>query len=80
VSEYRYLGLVVNQKLTLSSQLSMIDEKVRFQVIKLWPVLKAFSLDERINLWTILVRPLFEMLIFPYLAEESSLIGKKYIA
>ena len=44
---------------------------MNFQVLKLWPLLKSFSLDERINLWTVLVRPLFEMLIFPYHMESS---------
>jgi len=60
------------QKLSLDLQLEHIREKTNFQIIKLWPALKIFSLNERINLWTILARPLFEALIFPYFAERSS--------
>ena len=71
VSDYKYLGLIVDQKLCLDKQLTHIKEKADFLVIKLWPVLKTISLDDRINLWTILVRPLFEMMIFPYNKERS---------
>ena len=71
VTEYKYLGLITDQKLTLKKQLDFIEEKTNYQCAKLWPVLKAFSLTERMNLWTILARPLFEMLIFPYHAEHS---------
>jgi len=71
---------VINQKPILPVQLDMIDEKVHFQVIKLWPVLKPFSLDERIYLLTIVVHPLFEMLIFPQRSWGALLIGKTYIA
>jgi len=71
VTEYKYLGLIVDQKLTSTKQLAFIEEKTNHQCAALWPILKAFSLTERINLWTILCRPLFEMLIFPYYAERS---------
>ena len=71
VTDYKYLGLIVDQKLTMTKQMKHIEDKSNYQVIKLWPILKAFSLDERINLWTILIRPFFEMLIFPYYAERS---------
>ena len=66
------MGLIVDQKLTLAKQLAHIEEKTNHQCAALWPLLKAFSLTERMNLWTILCRPLFEMLIFPYYAERST--------
>jgi len=72
VTEYKYLGLVVDQKLISTKQLAFIEEKTNHQCAALWPLLKAFSLTERINLWTILCRPSFEMLIFPYYAERST--------
>ena len=72
VTEYKYLGLVVDQKLTSTKQLAFIEEKTNHQCAALWPLLKAFSLTERMNLWTIICRPLFEMLIFPYYAERST--------
>ena len=71
LNEYRYLGLILDGKLTMTKQLELIDKKANFQVTKLWPILKIISLEERMNLWTILVRPLFEMLIFLYYAERS---------
>lgn len=71
VQNYKYLGLYVDQKLTLSKQLEHITEKVTYQCSALWSILKAFSLTERINLWTVIARPLFEMMIFPYYAERS---------
>ena len=55
----------------MSSQLNHIEQKTNFQCIKLWPVLRTISLEERINLWTVLVRPLFEMLIFLYYTEKG---------
>ena len=80
VAEYKYLGLIVDQKLTLTKQLAYIEEKTNHQRSTLWPLLKAFSLTERINLWTILCRPLIEMLIFPYYAERSTVnINKVHI-
>jgi len=73
VSEYKYLGFIVDQKLTTQKQLQHIEDKTKHQCAALWAVLKAFSLTERIHLWTILTRPLFEMLIFPYYAERSKM-------
>ena len=72
VTEYKYLGLIIDQKLTSTKQLAFIEEKTNHQCAALWPLLKAFSLTERMKLWTILCRPLFEMLIFPYYAERST--------
>ena len=78
MSEYKYLGLIVDQKLTVDKQLTHIDEKTAYQSITLWPVLKAFSLHERIKLWHILVKPLFEMLIFLH-DEEKSITNKRKV-
>ena len=33
-------------------------------------------MTERINLWSILIRPLFEMLIFPYRIEKDTINRK----
>ena len=54
VTEYKYLGLIVDPKLTLTKQLAHIEEKTNHQCATLWPLLKAFFLTERMNLWTIL--------------------------
>ena len=71
VNSNKYLGLWLNQKLTMQPQLDHILKKTNFITIKLWPVLKKISLDYRKNLWTILVRPLFEQLTMLYYSERS---------
>ncbi len=72
VDTYKYLGMWVNCKLTTDPQLEHIKDKVQFQAYKLWPMLKNISLDYRINLWTVLVRPMFEMLIGLYETEGKT--------
>ena len=49
-----------------------IKEKTNFLVYKLWPLLKKVSLDYRINLWRVLVKPLFEMKAGLYFLENKS--------
>ena len=72
VSCYKYLGLWINAKLTTDAHLEQISKKVEIQTLKLWPLLKNVSLDFRINLWTVYVRPLFEMVIGLYEEEGKS--------
>ena len=71
VEEYKYLGLIVDKKLTCQPQLKHIEKKTTYQCTALWPILKVISLSKRITLWTILIRPLFEMVIFPFNAERT---------
>jgi hypothetical protein len=72
VGSYKYLGLLVDGKLTIDGHLEHIAKKAEFQALKLWPLLKNTSLDFRINLWTVLIRPLFEMLICLYETERKT--------
>ena len=72
VEKYKYLGMWVNSKLTMDLQLEYIKEKAQYLVYKLWPLLKNVPLDYRINLWTVLVRPMFEMLTCMYVREPPS--------
>jgi len=72
VDRYKYLGMWVNFKLTLDPQLDYIREKSQYQVYKLWPLLRNVSLDYRISLWTILIRPMFEMLVGLFEREPHS--------
>jgi len=71
VEKYKYLGLWINSKLNIKDHITHIKQKAEFQTIKLWPLLKNTSLDFRMNLWTILIRPLFEMLTCLYKNENS---------
>ena len=72
VDKYKYLGLWVDRKLTMEPQLKYIKEKANFLTYRLYPLLKCTSLDYRINLWKILVRPLFEMMSGLYYNEAES--------
>ena len=76
VDQYKYLGVIINPKLTVELQLEHIKQKANFLQFKLWPVLKHVSLDYRINLWKILIKPLFELLVSHYKVECSSNQGK----
>jgi len=75
VDKYKYLGIWIDSKITIDPQIKHINDKTNFLSFKLWPLLGNVSLDYRINLWNIMVRPLFEMLIMHYKEEcETSKI------
>ena len=59
----------IDRKLTIDPQVTHIRNKVDFLHYKLYPLLRNVSLDFRVDLWTLLVRPLFEMLTGQYLVE-----------
>lgn len=61
----------VNRKLTMDDQLDAINKKVNWMWIKLWHLLKKVSVSYRMNLWQILVRPLFEQITMLYYSERS---------
>jgi hypothetical protein len=72
VESYKYLGVQVDSKLTLNPQLSHIESKTNYIYFKLWPVLNKVSLDYRINLWNMLIKPLFEMCLSLYTEISST--------
>ena len=72
VEKYKYLGVWIDGKLSMEPQIQHIKDKTNFLVHKLWPLLKTVSLDYRINLWKVLVRPMFEMLAGHYFMDNPS--------
>lgn len=68
---YKYLGMWVDGKLTMDRQIEAITNKANWMVIKLWHLLRKVSLSYRINLWTVLIRPLFEQITMLYYTERS---------
>ena len=68
---YKYLGMWVDRKLYMDTQVQQIKKKADWISIKLWPVLKRVSMQYCKNLWTILIRPLFEQLTILYNDEKS---------
>ena len=71
VSEYKYLGLWLDKKLTMKPQLTHIRRKSKFIRGKLAPILRNVSLDYRMNLWTVFIRPLFDQIASLYYAERN---------
>lgn len=71
VAYYKYLGMWVDGTLTMNRQVEAITKKSNWIVIKLWYILRKVSMSYRINIWTILIRPLFEQLSMLYYSERS---------
>ncbi len=63
VESYRYLGLVVDGKLTGDAHLKAMSKKIEFLNFKLAPLLSKISITYRVNLWRILVQPLFKPML-----------------
>ena len=63
VNSYRYLGLIIDNKLTGDSHIAYLNSKISFLNIRLAPLLSKVTVDYRINLWKALVRPLFNPLL-----------------
>jgi hypothetical protein len=71
LTEYKYLGLWINSKLTLDKQIKHIYKKNLFIKSKLAPILDRASLDYRKNLWTTFIRPLLEFCLPMYWNEPA---------
>ena len=69
VPEYRYLGTLLTEKLTIDSQLAAIAKKSRFIASKLFPALHNSTLSYRYNMWQIFIAPLFDF-ILPLISVE----------
>ncbi len=70
-TSYKYLGTWITSKMSMKPQLDHIRKKTDFIVNKLYPLLNEVSLSYRINLWTILLRPLFDQLAQLYTIEKA---------
>lgn len=62
VDKYRYLGTIVNNKLSTNDHLQQFNDSVKNLAIRLFPILKQSSFSFRRHLWNVLARPLFEQL------------------
>jgi len=71
MEEYRYLGCVLNRRLSLKPQQKLIEKKIGYIRSKLLPVLYSGSLDLRRNLWQCFAQPLFEFTL-PLLSFDGS--------
>jgi hypothetical protein len=78
LEEYKYLGTIMDRKLTLSSQLKCIEEKARFTHYKLFPYLKIATADSRRDMWQLLIVPLFNAAL-ALINFEPSIRGKNAV-
>ena len=77
MDKYKYLGLWLDQKLTVAPQLQHIRKKSYFVSRQLSPFLGKISLDYRMNLWTVFIRPLFDQIMGILYAERNHANPKK---
>lgn len=70
LSEYKYLGTILDFKLRLEPQLEKIKEKSHKTFIRLYPYLVNASAESRRDLWFSLVAPLFHTL-FALMGSED---------
>jgi hypothetical protein len=90
VSEYKYLGLILDNNLDGNKHLEKLfgwkdqsgkkhQGKIQFIKYNLSPLIRNISLDYRINLWQILIRPLFLPLamLSNYLCESAKVLMER---
>ena len=62
VSNYKFLGTMVDQKLTVDTHLDYFTKRVNGLAARLFPLLKQSTFSFRRHLWNVLARPLYEQL------------------
>lgn len=62
VDNYRYLGTIINSKLSTSDHVSHFKERVENLAYRLYPLLKQSSFSFRKHLWNVLARLLYEQI------------------
>ena len=71
LTQYRYLGLIFDQKLTIKGHMDHINKKMLFQLHALSKVLPNITAGYRKNLWMTFIKPLFELASLLYYTEQG---------
>ena len=71
VNQYRYLGLIFDQKLSINAHLYHINKKISFQLHALTKILNNITAGYRKNLWMTFIKPLFELASLLYYTEPA---------
>jgi len=71
VNSYKYLGLRINQKLTMDDQIAYINDKSEDLQRRLSPFLYNSDLDTKKNLWQVFIQPICEFLLPLYKYEST---------
>lgn len=77
VSVYKYLGMYLEPKLTMSTQLESIRKKSDFLFVKLYPYLANATADGRRDMWRTMVVPLFNPILLMSKLEKSKTAVEK---
>ena len=68
---YKYLGLYLDNKLTVKTQLEYIDRKVKFISYKFRPIIDTISPEYRKNLRSTFIKPHFELIAILHASEPA---------
>jgi len=71
VNSYKYLGLRINQKLTMDDQIAYINDKSEDLQRRLSPFLYNSDLDTKKNLWQVFIQSICEFLLPLYKYEST---------
>lgn len=78
VTEYKYLGLLMNSKLSIKSHLKYINKKISFITYKLYGLRLLDNLKLNINLFKVFLMPLYRLAFATY-AEANAEVRKSLI-
>ena len=71
LSKYKYLGTILDCKLTMQTQLEFIRKKSGYLFTRLYPYLSNASADGRRDMWRTMVCPLFQGALIHLSTEDS---------
>lgn len=82
VKSAKYLGVTYFDSLSIQKTLAAHKPKYQYQVAKMYSLLKCSDFRTRLNLWKVLVKPIFMMCIqvLGYHGANGTKIGLEYAA
>ena len=78
VKQYRYLGLIFDQKLTIHAHMEHINRKILFQVNALSKILPNITAGYRKSLWMTFIKPMYELASLLY-QSDSTMTNKNWL-
>ena len=77
VNKYKYLGIYMDSKITMKTQLTCIQKKANFLFVQLYPYLSSATADGRRDMWITMISPLFySLLLFAKFETSQAEINK----
>ena len=72
VSKYKYLGTLLDNKLTMKTQMNFIKNKADIMFPKIYPYIINATADGRRDIWVTMIRPLFNALMMLLHFEKAT--------